>query len=385
MVPGTSPPQSEVMSTVAAAVVGHAPLVARLAEAGREGTLSHAILFTGPDGVGKTTAAVALATALLGADDWPGGIAAHPDFWIEDSDTENISIKRVRPGGDDGPTLQDFLALRPYAGGVRVAVIGRADRLGIDAANNILKSIEEPPPSTHLILAAAHPEKLPQTVVSRCTAYALAPVPAAAISAWLVAAGGVPEERATMAALLASGRPGRALRLATEDGALDAELDAVDTFLAAGGGGTAAAISAADAVAPGPGAEGRERALITLAAWASFVRDAACFASGAPELALWRDYRPALERWAQDLPASRIVEILHRLAVATEAVATYAQPRLAFESLMLDIFGGADSPPPVEPRPRDPAARGRRVSGSAAPGTTRRGRGSTRAAAKGAG
>lgn len=373
------------MSTVAPPVVGHAALIARLAEAGREGTLSHALLVTGPDGVGKTTAAVALATALLGADAWPGGVGAHPDFWIEDSDVENISIKRVRPGGDDGPTLQDFLALRPYAGGVRAAVIGRADRLGIDAANNILKTIEEPPPRTHLILAAAHPEKLPQTVVSRCAAYGLAPVPAGAISAWLVAAGGVPDERATMAALLAAGRPGRALRLATEDGALDAELDAVDTFLAAGGGGTAAALRAAGAVAPGPGAEGRERALMTLAAWASFVRDAACFAAGAPELAVWRVYRPALERWAQDLPASRIVEILHRLAVASEALATYAQPRLAFESLMLDIFGGADSPPPVEPRPRDPAARGRRVSGPAVAGTTRRGRGSGRAAARGAG
>jgi DNA polymerase-3 subunit delta' len=371
------------MSTSSQRVVGHATLVQRLLTAGRDGSLSHAILFTGPDGVGKTTAAVALATGLLGAESWPGGIAAHPDFWIEDSDSENISIKRVRPGGDDGPTLQDFLALRPYAGGVRVAVVGRADRLGIDAANNILKSIEEPPPRTHLILAAAHPEKLPQTVVSRCAAYAVAPVPAEAISAWLVATRAVAEERARMAALLAAGRPGRALRLATEEGALDAELDAVDTFLAAGGGGTAAAISAADAVAPGPGAEGRERALITLAAWASFVRDAACYASGAPELAVWRDYRPALERWAQDLRPSRIVEILHRLSVASEAVATYAQPRLAFEALMLDIFGGPDSPPPVEPRPRDPA-RGRKVSGGAAKGTTRRGRGSGRAAARGA-
>lgn len=373
------------MSTVAPPVVGHTALVARLAEAGRDGTLSHAMLFTGPDGVGKTTAAVALATALLDAEAWPGGVAAHPDFWIEDSDTENISIRRVRPGGDDGPTLQDFLALRPYAGGVRVAVVGRADRLGIDAANNILKSIEEPPPRTHLMLAAAHPEKLPQTVVSRCTAYALAPVPADAISAWLVATHGVAQDRATMAALLAAGRPGRAVRLATEEGALDAEMDAVDTFLAAGGGGTAAAISAADAVAPGPGAEGRERALITLAAWASFVRDAACFASGAPELAVWSAYRPALERWAQDLPPSRIVEILHRLAVASEAVATYAQPRLAFQSLMLDIFSGADSPPPVEPRPREPAARGRKVSGSAAAGTTPRRRGSGRGAARGGG
>lgn len=352
-------------------VLGHATLVNRLVASAREGALSHAILFTGADGVGKTTAALALATTLLDAGAWPGGLTAHPDFWLEDSDVENISIKRVKPGGEDGPTLQDFLALRPYAGGVRVAVIGRADRLGIEAANNILKSIEEPPPRTHLILAASHPEKLPQTVVSRCAAFTLAPIRADVISAWLIEAHGVEAESAAIAASLAAGRPGRALRLATEPGALDAELDAVDTFLAAGGGGTASAIRAADAVAPGPGAEGRERALITISAWASFVRDAACYAAGAPELALWRAYRPALERWAEDLPPARIIAILHRLVVAAEAVAAYAQPRLAFEALMLDIFGGADSPPPVEPAVRD---RSRELSGAGPAGKPRRSR-----------
>lgn len=366
-----------------APILGHATLVARLIAAGREGELSHAILLTGPDSVGKTAAALAVAGALLEADAWPGGLQAHPDFWLEDSDAENISIKRVKPGGDDGPTLQDFLALKPYAGGRRIAVIGRADRLGIEAANNILKSIEEPPPRTNLILAAAHPEKLPQTIASRCAIHALTPVPAEAIAGWLAAMHDVDPDRAATAASLAAGRPGRALRLATEPGALDAELDAVDVFLAAGGGGAAAAINAADAVAPGPGAEGRERALVTLSAWASFVRDAACYASGAPELAIWSAYRPALERWAEDLPPARIVEILHRLATASEAVAAYAQPRLAFEALMLDIFGGAGSPPAVEARPR--AEQPRRLSGGASAGKPRRSRGSQRAEASGAG
>lgn len=370
------------MPAAADTVLGHAPLVARLAATAQAGALSHAVLFTGPDGVGKTTAALALAATLLDADAWPGGLTAHPDFWLEDSDAENISIKRVKPGGDEGPTLQDFLALRPYAGGVRVAVIGRADRLGIEAANNILKSIEEPPPRTHLLLAAAHPEKLPQTVVSRCATFTLAPLPADAISAWLGEVHGVDADRAAIAASMAAGRPGRALRLATEPGALDAELDAVDAFLAAGGGGTAGAIRAADAVVPGPGAEGRERALITLAAWASFVRDAACYASGAPDLALWRAYRPALERWAEDLSPARIVEILHRLVVASEAMAAYAQPRLAFEALMLDIFGGADSPPPVEPAVRD---RGRELSGAAPAGRPRRPRAARPGRSTGAG
>ncbi len=99
-------------------------------------------------------------------------------------------------------------------------------------------------------------------------------------------------------------------------------------------------------------AEVREQALITLGAWASFVRDAACFAAGAPELALWKAYRPALERWAEDLDLTRIVEILARVLETSEAVAMYAQPRLAFEALLLDVFAGANSPPMVALVPR---------------------------------
>jgi DNA polymerase III subunit delta' len=372
--------------TTLADVIGHGSALRRLADAAADESLTHALMFSGPESAGKTTAALALATELLDADGWPGGVTAHPDLWLEDSDVENISIKRVRPGGEEGPTLQDFLALRPYAGGRRVAIIGRADRLTEPAANNILKSIEEPPPRTHLVLCAAHPEKLPATIVSRCEVFTLGPVDAGVIAAWLSERHGVDEATATMAASLAAGRPGRGLRLATEPGVLAAELASLDTFLAAGGGGAAAAIRAADAVAPGAGAEGRERALLTLDAWTSFVRDAACFAAGVPELALWASYRGALERWAQDLPAARIVAILHRLVAASEAVAAYAQPRLAFEALMLDIFGGPDSPPPVEPMPRAEAGPARAgaapVSGGAGGSTRRRPRAAPRGRSK---
>jgi hypothetical protein len=116
-------------------------------------------------------------------------------------------------------------------------------------------------------------------------------------------------------------------------------------------------------------AEVREQALITLGAWASFVRDAVCFASGAPELAVWSAYRPALEAWAEDLDLTRIVEILALILATTEAVAMYAQPRLAFEALMLAIFAGPDSPPLVAIAPRG----GLEVSaGGAARGKPRR-------------
>jgi len=94
-----------------------------------------------------------------------------------------------------------------------------------------------------------------------------------------------------------------------------------------------------------------ERALVVLAAWASFVRDAVCFAAGTPELAVWTLYRTALERWAEGLPAGSIVQILSAIVAATDAISINAQPRLTFEALLLGIFAGPDGPPVVDELP----------------------------------
>jgi DNA polymerase III subunit delta' len=363
-------------------VIGHGPVLQSLVASGVDDELTHALLLIGPEGVGKTTAALALASELLDASNWPGGLEAHPDFWLEDSAAENVGIDRMRPSpkrkpGDEeaGPSLQQFLSLSAYAGGRRVAVIARADRLTEQAADNVLKTLEEPPPRSHLLLTSAHPEQLPQTVRSRCETVVLGPVPSAAIETWLERVHSVSEHDASTAAALAAGRPGRALRLATEPGALEGELDALDRFIGAGGGGAeralraAALVTVAAAAGTERSAEVREQALITLGAWASFVRDAACFASGVPELAVWKAYRPALEAWAEELDLTRIVEILARILETAESVAMYAQPRLAFEALMLDIFARSDSPPVVALAPRG----GLEVSaGGAARGKPRR-------------
>jgi DNA polymerase III subunit delta' len=343
------------------AVVGHAPVAAQLVRALADGVLPHATLLVGPDGVGKTTLAEALAAIALAADTWPGGLQAHPDHWLEDSDAERIGIDRVRAGGgnaEEGPSLQDFLTLRPYAGGLRVAVMARADRLTEQAANSVLKTLEEPPAGTHLFLAAAHPERLPATILSRCQQYACAPLTAGEIATWLQSRHGVDAALAPTAATLSGGRPGRALSLATAPGALRAEVEAIDAFVAAGGSGRGGALKAADALAPNQGADGREVALRHVNAWAAFVRDVACLQGGAPELLVWQEHRPAAERWAEALPGDRIAEILGRCVDAADQLAAYAIPRLTYEVLFLDVFATDPAPPHVEAAHRDPAALG---------------------------
>ena len=335
-------------------VIGHEATLARLEDAHAAGRLGHALLLAGPHGVGKTTLALRLATTLLDGATWPGGIAAHPDLWLDDSDEENLSIQRIRAGGSEGPTLQDAMSLRTWAGGMRVAIVARADRLTEQAADALLKTLEEPPPRTVIILCAANADALPETIVSRAQLTSVGSVPTPSIAAWLEARG-VASALARLAAALAGGRPGRALRLATEPGALATEMEALHAFLAVAGAGTDGALRAAETLTPGAGAEGRERAMVLLAVWASFVRDAACTAEGSGELRLWTDYQEALERWAEHLGPARLTDILGLLLRATTDISRYALPRLTFETLFLDIFASPDAPPAVDV-PATPAA-----------------------------
>jgi DNA polymerase-3 subunit delta' len=333
-------------------VIGHEEVLDRLEAARLDGALPHALLLSGPAGVGKTAVALHLADTVLDGAAWPGGLLAHPDLWIEDSEVERIGIDRIRAGAraETGPSLQDMMNLRTYAGGMRVAIVARAERLTEQASDSLLKTLEEPPSGTVIVLCAANPEALPATVLSRAQQVSVGTVAVARIIAWLEA-GGIEPRLARLAAALSGGRPGRALRLASEPGALAAEVAALQAFLAIAGGGLDGALRAAAELTPGAGAEGRERALLLIAVWSSFVRDAALEASGVTELRLWADYAEPLERWAESLGAPRLTEILGSLLRAGAEIAQYAQPRLTFEALFLDVFAGPEPPPPVEVPP----------------------------------
>jgi DNA polymerase-3 subunit delta' len=325
-------------------VLGNADSVGWIRDALRAGRLGHALLLTGPDQVGKTTLLLAVAAELLPSGAWPGDLTTHPDLWLEDGAVERIGIERIRAGREPG-SLQEFFSLRPYAGGSRAAIIARAERLTEPAANSLLKTVEEPPPGSHILLTAENPERLPDTIVSRCQRLSLGPVPLRAIEGWLRDRHSISEATAAVATELSAGRPGRALRLARDPAALSAELASLDHFLAAGGGGIPAALAAAAELAPGPGAEGRRRLLLNLAVWTSFVRDVALHAAGAPEMAAWGSRSAALERWSEALPLDRSSVILDSLLQASSDAAANAHPRLLLEALFLDIFGGSPSPP----------------------------------------
>jgi len=196
-------------------VVGHAQALDQLRSQLTTERLAHAYLFVGESGLGKTTAARALAAALLPE----AQLTRHPDYW-EDDRIKALSINEIRLLPDKPPefhelSLQAFLNLKPAVGSRRVAVVTRVGRLRDQDQGVLLKTLEEPHPNRVIVLTtpSLNPFVVLPTVVSRCQRVFFHPVPAPAI-AGLLEAHDVDEQRAQLLADLSGGRPGWAMRRA---------------------------------------------------------------------------------------------------------------------------------------------------------------------------
>ncbi len=209
---------------------GHDRAVEALRRTMAQGRLPHAFLFVGPEGIGKRSFAETFAQALLcerapEADLDPCGacpsclqVAAgtHPDVHrvARPEDKHDLSIKLIRD-------LCLDLGLKPAAGRRKVAIVDDADDLNDEAANAFLKTLEEPPPGSVLILIGTSPEAQLDTIVSRCRVLRFDPLPEADLAQVLLD-GQVTDDPAEAARLahLADGSVSRARGLA------DASLDA---------------------------------------------------------------------------------------------------------------------------------------------------------------
>ncbi|MCX7780867.1 MAG: DNA polymerase III subunit delta' [Negativicutes bacterium] len=203
-------------------IVGHQANIAALRRMLESGKLQHAMLFTGAAGVGKFTVAGILAAAILCRESRTGEACgscpscrqltsgAHPDLITLSPEGQNIKIDQVR-------AMQREMALAPCLSEYRVCIIDNAETMTEQAANSLLKLLEEPPAYLVFILTASQRYRLPDTIVSRCRLYRFQPVAAPLLEAVLTGRG-VEARRAAAAARLSGGRVGLALSLAAPDG-----------------------------------------------------------------------------------------------------------------------------------------------------------------------
>jgi DNA polymerase III subunit delta' len=206
-------------------VLGHAAVWDRLVRALAADRLPHALLFTGPPGIGKALLARRLAARLActsAAASRPCGECAgcrqvaagtHPDLLaIGAPDRSKKETRRKEIGVDQARELKRFAQLHAVAAPCKMAIIDDADRLSLAAQNALLKTLEEPPGQALLVLVTASPGALLSTVRSRCQRVLCRPLSDDEVCAVLTAAGLSADAAAALAAV-ADGSPGRALAL----------------------------------------------------------------------------------------------------------------------------------------------------------------------------
>jgi len=202
-----------------AGVCGHERACGILRAALARDRLAHALLFAGPDGIGKRLVALALAAWLhceARGDNACGACAScrqiaagsHPDLQLLSvaAGKKEIGVDRIRD-------LKRFMQLRPLSGGGKVGIIDDAHALTVAAQNALLKTLEEPPARSLLILVAHNPDALLSTVRSRCQYVQFAPLPVDVVVQVLTTKCAVPAAVASELAALSEGSPGRALQL----------------------------------------------------------------------------------------------------------------------------------------------------------------------------
>lgn len=234
---------------------GHEASEAAFEAARARGRLHHAWLLTGPEGVGKATFAYRAARRLLGAPAAPayGVLGAdpehpvsrqvmarsHPDLLVLERIGEDGKPRKVIPV-DDARKLAEFFSKSPASAPHRVAIVDAADDLNVNAANALLKTLEEPPPRGVIFLVSHSPGRLLSTIRSRCRRLAFQPLPLEMAARFVKARAEVSEEAALRLAAMAQGAPGKALALAVADAivvddaarAILAELPRLDESLA---------------------------------------------------------------------------------------------------------------------------------------------------------
>ena len=203
-------------------IVGHSQALEQLRSQASSGRLAHAYLFVGESGLGKMSAARAMAASLLPE----APLQRHPDYW-EDDRIKPLSINEIRLLPDKAPefhelSLQAFLNLKPATGQRRVAVIANVGRVRDQDQSVLLKTLEEPHPNRVIILTtpSLNPFVVLPTVVSRCQRVFFHPVPSPEIEK-LLGRQGVDSARAGVLAELARGRPGWAVRAAGDQGVIE--------------------------------------------------------------------------------------------------------------------------------------------------------------------
>lgn len=304
--------------------------------------LAQGYLFTGPSGVGKQAAALALACARNCQQQPEGacgrcnvcqriGSGQHPDvrvFAPRDEGNRNLQVETIRED------VLPFTKFAPFEARTAFVIFPDADislpAHHAEGANAILKTLEEPRDNLVFLLLSSRPERLLPTIRSRCQRVRFGPLPPSLIEE-IVGRTELPDAARATATALAAGSADRALEL-SESGQAEAILQwALRLDTATSEGGIADCLDLAEELARHP-----DRGLI-LETLGLFYRDVAAAGLGQTDGLGFRDHEAALSARAADLGPGEAAERVMRLQALSEAMARNANPQLALDALLLSL------------------------------------------------
>lgn len=306
------------------------------------GRVASSYLFIGMPGVGRKTTALAFAAALNCRelkDDACGSCSScralqnesHPDIrvWRKHKNKKEFTIDLVRE-------LMASLMLKPYLGGWKVVIIDGADSMNWQAANAFLLTLEEPPPSSVIILVAENQHMLPETVVSRCQKIYFKPLCESAITEMLLSKGEAAEDEARLAAVMAEGSFAAASDFISEPWrkTLDRVMQIVESVVS---DGEKSILDNAAAVS------GRDEADRTMAVMEKIVRMSLFSELGfVPGTKLPGRMDHCLAALAGKLERSAYITVMESVGKAKKMLRGNVNPRLVIEGFLLEFCRALD-------------------------------------------
>jgi DNA polymerase-3 subunit delta' len=321
------------------------------------GRVSHAYLFVGPFSVGRLAAARAFAQALLcaeGGEDACGrcpacrkvASGAHPDLRvIAPGGRTEYGAERRAVGIEQIRELKREAAYGPYEGPRKIFIIEDAEAMRAEAANSLLKIVEEPPPGVVVVLIAESTEALLPTLVSRSQLIRFSFVPTRDIAEALVARFGLAEDRARFLATIAGGRVGTAFAAAAAgDAPFDRRHEVVETLGAVLRGDAVVRLDAAEALARQR--DEIERWLDTALLW---MRDVVVWQETRDDARLANlDLRREVAAWAAWADPKGLRRAASAIEAAKTDLASNLNPRIVLDTL----FAGLDLGAPATGSPK---------------------------------
>ena len=330
-------------------LVGQGRVITMLQRSLEKGFLAHAYLFIGLPHVGKMTLALNLAKALncegVGV---PCGKCVpcqkiaqgkHADVQIiglVKASGNNGDKTRTEIGIDQIRQLQHSASLPPFEGRYKVFIIDGAEHLSIEAANCLLKTLEEPAASMVFVLLTTNIGLLPDTVISRCQRLELLPMPAGEVENALTGHWGIEPQKAKLLSRLCHGCFGWALSAAVGDDLLKQYYERRSGILDIISTGCEDSFAYAAQLAT-QFSQRRGFTQEVLGLWLDLWRDLLLIKTGFAEAITNIDIKKALTDLERDFSLAEVRNFINSIQVAMEQLGQNANPRLVLEVLMLDI------------------------------------------------